>query len=54
MSVRRVDFARLESAGWTVTIDSPWRRLGQLLVRVVRRVVDSNESTAEPVGGWSR
>jgi hypothetical protein len=60
MSVRRVDFARLESAGWTVVVDSPWRRLaGRLAALLVRQVVDSDKSTpAGPVSAgaarWSR
>jgi hypothetical protein len=52
MSVRRVELARLQAAGWTVTVDSPWRRLGAALARLVRSV-DQHESTSA-AGGWSR
>jgi hypothetical protein len=31
MSVRSTEFARLEAAGWTVLVDSPWPRLAQRL-----------------------
>jgi hypothetical protein len=49
MSVRRVDFARLETAGWTVTVDSPWRRLvGRLFRRSVDRAVSTDRAE------WSR
>ena len=64
MSVRRAEFARLEAAGWTVIVDSPWRRLAAAVARLLGRPVDSHESTARPgagpagdlgpVGGWSR
>ena len=46
MSIRRAEFARLEAAGWTVTMDSPWRRLGAAVARRVGRQVDVHESTA--------
>ena len=35
MSVRRGEYARLEAAGWTVTVNGPWQRL--LAARVYRR-----------------
>jgi hypothetical protein len=60
MSVRRGELARLQAAGWTVTVDSPWRRLGAALARLVGSRIDSDESTAPRgtaaggVGGWSR
>jgi hypothetical protein len=59
MSVRRAELARLEAAGWTVLVDSPWRRLAAAAVRwLVRWPVDAHESTdllasAGPVAGWS-
>ncbi len=69
MSVRRAEFARLEAAGWTVMVDSPWRRLGAAVARMVGRPVDTHGSMtrragagpaagaagwAGPVGWWSR
>jgi hypothetical protein len=32
MSLRRGEHARLEAADWTVTVNSPWRRLLAALV----------------------
>lgn len=64
MSVRRVDDARLEAAGWTVTVDRPWLRLAAAVTRWARRPVKSDELAVGPaarpargvgpVGGWSR
>lgn len=34
MSVRRAELARLEEAGWTVTVTGPWQRLAAALRRV--------------------
>ncbi len=69
MSLRRAEFARLEAAGWTVIVDSPWHRLGTAVARLLGRPVDTHGSMkkragagpaaapagwAGPVGRWSR
>jgi hypothetical protein len=58
MSVRRAEYARLQAAGWTVVVDSPWRRLAAAVARLMCRRVDSDTSATGGVpgaaGGWSR
>jgi len=51
MNVRRAELARLEAAGWTVIVDSPWRRLAATVARLLGRPVDAHESTATPAAG---
>jgi hypothetical protein len=38
MSARRGEYERLEAAGWTVIVDSPWLRLAERLRQVARSV----------------
>lgn len=39
MSGRRAELARLEAAGWTVLVDSPWPRMAERLRAVARAVL---------------
>jgi hypothetical protein len=38
MNLRRSEYARLEAAGWTVIVDSPWPRLAERLRTAARSV----------------
>jgi hypothetical protein len=48
MSVRARQYARLQSAGWTVITDSPWQRLVAAVARQVGLVAGLWRR------GWSR
>jgi hypothetical protein len=47
MSARRSEYARLEAAGWTVIVDSPWLRLAERLRTAARAV---SRSVFRPIG----
>jgi hypothetical protein len=48
MSRRRNELARLEAAGWTVIVDSPWRRGAQRVRAAVGAALAMLASSGRP------